>query len=322
MKAIRTAALCMAALATSGTAARAAAISEELHATGPEGPLAGTALIAGSKAPVVLIIPGSGPTDRDGDNPMGVKAASLKLLAQGLAANGISSVRIDKRGMFGSKGAVADPDAVTIGAYADDVESWIGVIRERTGAPCIWVAGHSEGGLVALAAGQRDAAICGLILIDAPGRPLGKIMREQLRSNAAAAPLLPDAMKVIDSLEAGQKIDVSGMHPGVAQIFHPGVQNFLIDLFAQRPAKLAHAYDGPLMIVWGSHDIQVTKPDYDALAAAAPNATTLVVPDMNHALKTVKSDDRAANIAAYGDPDLPLADGLVTAIAAFIIKDR
>ena len=293
-------------------------VAQEVQAPGPDGPLAGTWLSAGSDSPIVLIIPGSGPTDRDGNNPMGVKAASLKLLADGLAAEGISSVRIDKRGMFGSKAAVPDPSDVTIGAYDDDVESWIKAMQKRTGAHCLWLAGHSEGGLIALSTAQRDAPICGLILLESPGRPMGDIMREQLRANPLAAPLLPDADKAIDSLEAGKTIDVSNLHPAVGKIFYPGVQKFLIDEFAQHPAELASSYKGPMMIIWGSKDIQVARADYDALAGAAPDAKTLVVPDMNHVLKTVSSDSRDANIAAYGNPDLPLSDGLVDAIATFI----
>ena len=65
----------------------------------------------------MLIVPGSGPTDRDGNNPMGVAAAPYRMLAEALAARGIGSVRIDKRGMFASAGAAADPNAVTIGDY-------------------------------------------------------------------------------------------------------------------------------------------------------------------------------------------------------------
>src|SRR5207302_1087272 len=117
----------------------AALASIPLSALGPNGPLAGTYLDAGRSAPVVLIIPGSGPTDRDGNNPLGVTAAPYRLLAEALAGKGVSSVRIDKRGMFGSKAAVPDPNNVTITDYAADVHQWIAAIRKRTGAHCVWV---------------------------------------------------------------------------------------------------------------------------------------------------------------------------------------
>ena len=57
-------------------AAPASAQPREITARGPEGDLAGTLIPAQEGQPTVLIIPGSGPTDRDGNNPMGVYAAS------------------------------------------------------------------------------------------------------------------------------------------------------------------------------------------------------------------------------------------------------
>ena len=71
--------------------------------------------------PVVLIVPGSGPTDRDGNSPLGGAAVPYALLARALARQGIASVRIDKRGLFGSAGAVAGSNAVTIADYGDDL---------------------------------------------------------------------------------------------------------------------------------------------------------------------------------------------------------
>jgi uncharacterized protein len=290
-----------------------------VEAPGPLGPLKGTMLApASGDAPIMLIIPGSGPTDRDGDNPLGVKAASYKLLAEGLAARGIATVRIDKRGMFASGAAVADGNAVTIGDYAADVDSWITMIRKQTGAPCIWLIGHSEGGLVALVAAQKAANICGLVLIAAAGRPVGEILREQLRANPANAPILGEAMAAIDSLEAGKRVDVAGMNPALMPLFRPQVQGFLIDAFAYDPAKLVATVAKPVLILQGKRDIQVSVADAERLKQAAPKAELALLADTNHVLKTVTSDDRRANGATYADPSLPLAPGIVDAIVNFV----
>ena len=118
-----------------------------IDAPGPHGLLKGTMLGPASKhAPVVLIIPGSGPTDRDGNSPLGINASTYRLLAEGLAARNITTVRIDKRGLFASAAAAADPDAVTIADYVTDIDAWVNVIRQHTGAPGVWLLGHSEGG--------------------------------------------------------------------------------------------------------------------------------------------------------------------------------
>ncbi|MGH7024614.1 MAG: alpha/beta hydrolase [Caulobacteraceae bacterium] len=306
------------------TAAAPAALETQVTAPGPDGPLAGTMLAPSGSggAPVVLIVPGSGPTDRNGDSPLGVKAAPYRLLAEGLAAKGVASVRIDKRGMFGSRAAVPDANAVTIDDYATDVHSWVGAIRRTTGARCVWVLGHSEGGLVALAAGQKPEGICGLILVSTPGRPLGEVLRDQLKANPANAPVLDQALSAIDALEAGRRVDVAGMNPALLPLFRPQVQGFLISELALDPATLIARFHGPVLILQGERDLQVAVADAKRLAAADPAAKLVLLPGANHVLKAVPADDRAANLAAYGDPNLPLAPGVVDAIARFVAGGR
>jgi pimeloyl-ACP methyl ester carboxylesterase len=298
--------------------AAAAATAVPMTAPGPQGPLAGTLEDAGKGTPVVLIIPGSGPTDRDGNNPLGVKAAPYRLLAEALAAKGVSSVRIDKRGLFGSKDAVADPNKVTIGEYASDAHSWVAAVRKQTGAKCVWLLGHSEGALVALAAAQEPQGICGVIVASGAGRKLSDVIREQLRSNPANAPVLDSAMSALDALDRGEHVDVTNMNPALLPLFRPQVQDFLIDMFQRDPAKLAASLKVPLLIVQGERDIQVSVADAKDLAAAQPKAKLVLIPAMNHVLKDVASDDRAANMAAYADPALPVDSTLIDAIAAFV----
>lgn len=298
--------------------AMAAAASIPVTAPGPQRPLAGTLLDAGTRAPVVLIIPGPGPTDRDGNNPLGVTAAPYRLLAEALAAKGVSSVRIDKRGMFGSKAAVADPNKVTIGDYAADTHNWVKAIRDKTHARCVWVLGHSEGALVALAAAQQRDGICGVIVVAGAGRRLSDVIREQLRANPANAPVLDAAMSALDELDRGQHVDVAAMHPALQRLFAPQVQDFLIDMFHQDPVKLAASLKVPLLIVQGERDLQVSTADARALAAAQPRAKLVLLSQMNHVLKDVASDDRAANAATYRDSSLPVDKEVVDAVAAFV----
>ncbi|WP_294268694.1 alpha/beta fold hydrolase [uncultured Sphingomonas sp.] len=292
----------------------------DIAAPGPQGPLKGSWTgPQGPSVPVVLMIPGSGPTDRDGNSPRGLKAASLRLLAEGLANRGIASVRINKRGMFASAGAIPDANKVTIDDYAADTRAWIAAIRAKTGAPCVWVLGHSEGGLVALdTAAARPAGLCGVIAVSTPGRPLGEVMRAQLHANPANAPLLLDADRAIDALEAGRTIPATSLTPPLPMLFADAVQPFLVNSFAKDPAKLAAATAKPLLIVQGESDLQVTVEDAKILKAAQPKATLVLLPKVNHVLKTVEGDSRGANLATYADPNLPLAPGVVTAVVDFV----
>jgi len=303
-------------------AAVADPVETEIEAAGPEGPLKGLMLSPGiAGAPVALIIPGSGPVDRNGNYLHGLQTDTYKLLAQGLASRGIGSVRIDKRGMYSSQAAIPNANNVTIADYADDVHGWAKVIGEKTGAKCLWLLGHSEGGLVAMvAAKRRPEDICGVVVIAAPGRRFGELIKEQLRSNPANAPFLDEALRDIDTLEAGKRVEVSIEHtrPEIFMIFQPAVQGFLIDLMSYDPPKMLAAYRGPVLILQGERDIQVSASDARALKAASPGAKLALLPDVNHVLKTVASDDRADNLKTYLNAKLPLAPSVVETIADFI----
>lgn len=308
-------------------AAWSAGPEQAVEAPGPLAPLRGS-LVGGelAGAPLVLIVPGSGPTDRDGNGPLGLQASTYKLLAEGLAAQGVATVRIDKRGMFGSAAAVLDANAVTIDDYAADVRSWVQVLRRQTSARCIWVLGHSEGGLVALAAlaqGRREGSrgadgICGLVLVATAGRPLGQVLREQFKANPANAPILDVALGTIATLEAGRRVDADTLHPALRALFNPQVQGFWISTFALDPAQLITGSDKPVLILQGERDLQVGVADARRLQQAAPAAKLVLLPDTNHVLKAVASADRTANFSTYRRPGVPLAPGVVDAIAAFI----
>lgn len=301
------------------TAVAATPVESFVEIPGGPGPLKGTMLapVGGPHGPAVLILAGSGPTDRDGSNPLGVRGPTYRLIAEGLAARGVTSLRVDKRGMFASGLAAPDANAVTVVDLAADAHSWAAKLKADTGAPCVWLLGHSEGSLVALIAAQTPADLCGLILVAAPGRRLSDVLREQLRANPANAPLLPQALPAIDALEAGRTVDTTGMPAPLLRLFHPAIQGFLMVMFRQDPAKLAAAYQGPVLILQGDADLQVSVADANALKAARPTAQLVILPGVNHVMRT-GSRDLAETRANYADPSLPLAPGVVETISAFV----
>lgn len=296
----------------------APAPERELSA-GAGGVLKGALIQPAPVEAAVIIIPGSGPTDRDGNNAIG-RSGSYRMLGQALAERGIASVRIDKRGMFTSA-AAGDPNTASIALYTEDMKAWIAATRAATGASCVWLAGHSEGGIVALAS-SGHSGVCGIVLLAAPGRKLGDTIREQLRSNPANAPLLQQAETALAELEAGRKVDVSAMHPALAQgLFNPATQDFVMDLLRQDPAAMVKRTKLPVLVVHGGHDLQVTAADADALSKARPGVVRADFPRMSHVLKDAPAD-RGGNFASYADAALPLIDGLSDRIAAFVTEQR
>ncbi|NMY68922.1 lysophospholipase [Pseudomonas sp. WS 5414] len=263
--------------------------------------------------PVVLIISGSGPTDRDGNNPDGGRNDSLKRLAWVLAKHNIASVRYDKRGVAASLAATPDERNLTLDAYVADAVAWGKQLKADPRLGQLIVLGHSEGALIAsLAAPQLDAA--GVISISGTARPVDQVLRQQLSYRLPPA-LMVRSNELLDSLRAGQ-VD-NDVPPALQVIFRPSVQPYLITLFREDPAAAFARLKMPALIIQGSNDIQVSVDDARVLKAAKPDAQLTLIDGMNHVLRIVPNDLKR-QLASYKDPQLPLAAELGRSIISFI----
>ncbi|SMX39211.1 Alpha/beta hydrolase family protein [Maliponia aquimaris] len=293
--------------------------AEEVTLTRPDAVLRGTWSAPDNPAAAALILPGSGPTDRDGNSAAGLSTDAYRQLAEALAARGIATLRADKRGIGASTG---DPNAVTLGLYAQDAGGWIDMARDRTGLPCLWLIGHSEGALVTLKTAQARDDLCGLVLLAPPGRPVSQILLEQLNGVPALDPHMEAAKRAIVSLIAGQTVDPASLPTPLQGLFHPAVQPFLMDLFGFDPAEAAAEVTLPVLLIRGSADLQIAAVDAERLSAALPQVEAIALPGITHALKTAGDDSRDANLATYADPAIPLAAGLAEAVARFLLAPR
>ncbi|WP_029415217.1 alpha/beta hydrolase [Brevundimonas bacteroides] len=295
-------------------------VATSVEVPSPLAPMHGTVLSpSGETRAAAVIIAGSGPTDRNGNNPLGVRAASYRLLAEGLAAQGVATVRYDKRGAGQSVAALGNEADLRFEHMVDDALAFAAEARARTGLPCVWLIGHSEGTGVALMAVTRDDdGICGLVLLSGLGRRPRVIIEEQL-GGQLPEPLRTRAFEALARIEAGEL--VADTPPELAALLRPSVQPFLIGLLALDPAALIAAYDGPVFIGNGTTDLQTTVVDARVLAEAQPSARLVIWEGVNHLLKVAPAD-RAANLATYANPDLPLADGVVEDVATFILAPR
>lgn len=279
------------------------------------GELFGSLLLPKSDTPVpvVLIISGSGPTDRDGNNPEGGRNDSLKRLAWVLARHNIASVRYDKRGVAASLAATPDERNLSVEAYVADAVAWSHKLAADPRLGPLILLGHSEGALIAsLAAPQANAAA--VISLSGSARPIDQVLRQQL-SNRLPPPLMLRSNELLDSLKAG-RLD-SNVPAQLQVIFRPSVQPYLISLFRQDPARAFAALQMPALIIQGSNDIQVGTDDARQLKAAKPDAELALIEGMNHVMRIVPNDVKR-QLASYKDPNLPLAAELGTRILRFI----
>jgi uncharacterized protein len=290
--------------------------ADTVHLSTPDGTLEGSVRCPSTAAPwpVVLLISGSGPTDRNG-NSAGLPGQnnSLRMVAEALAARGIASLRYDKRGIGASRAAMGSEADLRFEMFAEDAAAWTRQLRADPQFSSVTVAGHSEGsplGMLATRLAHADA----FVSIAGVGRPAARVLHEQLVARAPAA-LVAEADHAMELLVAGKTAD--NVSPALAALFRPSVQPYLISWFRYDPSAELRRLEVPALIVQGTTDIQVAVEDARLLAAADPKATLAIIDGMNHVLKMVPAD-QAAQLKSYSDPALPVAPQLVDAIATFV----
>jgi pimeloyl-ACP methyl ester carboxylesterase len=277
--------------------------------------LAGTFAGPGPGAPpgpAVLILVGSGPTDRDG-NGQYVSTDMYRMLAAGLAGAGIRSLRYDKRGLGGSAG-IREED-LRFDRYVDDAMEAARDLAARKDVSGVVIAGHSEGGLVAILA-ARQAPLAGVVLLATPGRSVVEVLRQQY-GGANPPQLRQKALDIIAALAAGGR--VTDVPPALAPAFRPSVQPYLASMINIDPAKEFAQVKIPTLLIYSARDLQVSLADRDALAAARPDAEMVTLPEANHILKRAPADAEG-NVKTYADRSLPLDPGVLPPIVEFVRK--
>jgi alpha-beta hydrolase superfamily lysophospholipase len=288
--------------------------------------LAGTLLLPAiveiERVPGVVLVAGSGPTDRDGNNPLiPVRVDLLKEIAELLAGAGIASLRYDKRGIGQSTprptGLAEQKALFTWGQFVDDVRAAHAELLRHDEIKTYATAllGHSEGGLLALAAtpAMSKARPYCLVLTSTPGRPLDEIVRAQIKRR------LPEFSAAADRIIA--VIRETGEVPtdestAMRSIFPAYAGGFLRDAFAFDPALTLAGTTLPCLVLQGGADTQVMPPNdvqplIDALSHRTSPGEAMVVPNVSHNLKLVSGP---------GDPGFagPLAPAIAAKLASWL----
>ncbi len=264
---------------------------------------------------VVIIISGSGATDRDGNNPLtGGYNNSLKQLAESLAAHGIASVRYDKRGVGKSAQAITDEEHLCFDTYIEDAVLWGEKLRKDRRFTHVSIIGHSEGSLVGMIACRKLGGDA-FVSIAGAGIRASQILLRQLKPKLSEI-LFHNAKSIVDRLDQEETVDP--VTPELITLFRPSVQPYLISWFRYDPALEVAKLKVPTLILHGETDIQVPLKDATTLAKSNTQAKQITIRDMNHVLKKV-SGGLNKQRESYANPELPIMEALVGEITAFLM---
>lgn len=258
---------------------------------------------------LVIMIAGSGPTNRDGNQP-GMRTNAYKMLAEAIAKDGHSVFSYDKRIIAQIIAGDLDESKGRFDDMIDDAKAVVAYFRPKY--KNIIVCGHSEGSLVGMIAANGTAD--GFISLAGAGRPADQLITEQI---AKQAPFLEnDAKGKFATLREGKTFKLE--NEMLAAIFRESLQPYLISWIKYDPKAEIQKLKIPTLIINGTKDIQVGVPDAEALKAAKPDAQIAIIENMNHVLKEIDKDQD--NIPSYNNPELPVSPKLVSAVNQFLNK--
>lgn len=290
---------------------------EEIEIHVNEGILNGTLSAPEGARTLLILHSGSGPTDRDGNNPQ-MKNNSLKQLSDQLNEKGLATFRYDKRGIGRSTVKELKEENVSVDTFVNDLRLWITELENAGNFDRIYLAGHSEGALISTLAAQNNSAVNGLISIAGTGRPADQILKEQLKNQPSF--VLEAANPIIDDLKAGNKVDSVPVF--LNSIFRKSVQPYIISWFKYDPSEEIGKLDIPVLVLQGGTDLQVNETDAKLLDKAAANSELVLISDMNHVLKQTDFTTLPEQMKIYSDPELPIHSDLAEKIVSFIKSNQ
>ncbi|MEC4048543.1 alpha/beta hydrolase [Flavobacterium sp. SUN046] len=268
-----------------------------------------TPIKSNSKTKLVILIAGSGPTNRSG-NQMGMINNSLKYLAEGLAENDIAVYSYDKRIFAQMVNKTLDEKTLRFEDFINDAKDVVNHFKSEKKYSKIIITGHSEGSLIGMVAANGLAD--GYISLAGAGRGIDKVIVEQLVKQAPN--VKEEAEKDFELLKEGKSIETKNAM--LSTIFRPSVQPYFTSWLKYEPQTEIQKLTIPILIVNGTKDIQVPPSDATLLHNANKTSKLLLIENMNHIFKEIKADED--NTKSYSNPDLPVIPELISALTNFI----
>ena len=271
----------------------------------------GTLLVPESidNPPLVIIIAGSGPTDRNGNQSF-MKNDMLKKLAERLSENGIATFRYDKRVVKQLKTRTFDKN-IRFDDFVTDAKSVVTYFKPSYSS--ITIAGHSQGSLVGLLA--TEAGVDSFISLAGAGNPIDQIILEQITKTAPF--FTEDTKRVLEILKSGKT--TTEFPPALASIFSLDIQPFMSNWMQYNPQKRIESLEIPVLIINGTRDLQVSTTEAQLLKDHKADAEIVIIENMNHLLFEINGDD-LVNTKSYNELSYPIMPEVITAMVNFIQK--
>lgn len=263
-----------------------------------------------SKTKLVILIAGSGPTNRNGNSIISGVSNSYKFLAEGLSKNGIAVFSYDKRGINKQNKSADDEKSLVFENFINDAKDVIAYFKSQKKYSKIFIAGHSEGSLIGMVAANGNAN--GYISIAGAARPIDEVIFEQITKNAPF--LKEESRKDIALLKEGKTFE--NKNQMLESLFRESIQPYMISWMKYNPQNEIKKLTIPILIINGTKDLQVPQTDAEFLHKATPKSEIKIIENMNHVLKEIKNDDE--NLKSYSNPKLPVAPELIESITKFI----
>jgi fermentation-respiration switch protein FrsA (DUF1100 family) len=220
--------------------------------------LAGTLTVPATVTPppVVLLLGGSGPQDRDGARVELPGYRPFRDLTRALSSAGIAVLRLDDRGTAASSGRFAGATTLDFASDAAAAVRWLRGRRDIDGArPALL--GHSEGALVALIVAAGDSALSALVLLGAPSRPGRELARWQrlalVQGDGMTYPTLEREAVLADADARAERVAAA--------------DPWMREWFALDPRTYATRTRTPVLLLHGENDRQVPVGQSEELAA-------------------------------------------------------
>jgi pimeloyl-ACP methyl ester carboxylesterase len=284
--------------------------SEEITIHNKEIKLPGTLSYSKENTPLIIWVHGSGPVDRNGNQPaQNVNANYINQFRAAVNTKNIAFFSYDKRTANKENNAFLKDTKIT--DFALDAEAVVDHFKKKKSFSEIILIGHSQGSLVAMLASKNTDKY---ISLAGAGTTIDKIILQQISKNN---PTLSEAAKQqFDTLRKKGKIEV--INPFLTSLFAIPMQPFWLAWMVLNPLEEIKKLTVPVLIINGNKDLQVPIENAEALHAANSKSELVLIKNMNHVLKDIQRDED--NLSSYYKSTFPISEKLIETIVSFVKK--